>query len=79
MAEWIEPARLTPDVISTPLLPADLVIAGTAHVGVQRARRRSRCAFCRVRRQLYRIVLTAYGADPALTEARCASCWGIRE
>lgn len=39
---------------------------------------RAKCVICHQRRVLYRIVV---GSDVAvdMTEARCATCWGVRE
>lgn len=59
------------------MLPADVAINAQAHVDIRREARRARCASCRIRRVLYRVGLNAFGATPTVTEARCATCWGI--
>lgn len=39
---------------------------------------RARCAFCGIRRVLYRIAVRTVNHQPEFTEARCATCWGVR-
>jgi len=55
---------------------ADVDLAVLLHVRIVR-QPRARCAVCRIRRVLYRVQVNAFGAEPGLTEARCAPCWNI--
>lgn len=47
----------------------------TLAAGIERDMVRGRCATCRLRRVVYRVVVGS--GEPGRTEARCATCWGI--
>lgn len=57
---------------------ATVEVRQTGIAFLERQPGRHRCAYCRTRRVLYRIGLRTILRQPEFTEARCATCWGIR-
>lgn len=47
-------------------------------VAIVRESKRRHCSICGLRRAVYRVRLSSTVASDT-TDARCASCWGIRE
>lgn len=56
---------------------ATIEVRQTGIAFIERQPGRARCAYCRIRRVLYRIGVRTMLRSAEFTEARCATCWNI--